>query len=57
MISQENTEEGLVALERLIEIYKRLKDIEAYSAPARAAAILSGLQFTHLMQNKVSRSR
>jgi len=51
-ISEENTEEGLAAHERLIEIHKRLRAIGAHSAEARASAILAGLQFTPEMQKK-----
>jgi len=37
---------------RIAEIQTRLVDIEAHSAPARAAAILSGLGFSALDQNR-----
>jgi ATP-binding cassette subfamily F protein 1 len=48
-LSVENTDEGLAANERLIEIYNRLKAIGAYSAEHRASAILAGLQFSQEM--------
>jgi len=51
-ISEDNTDEGLAAHERVIEIHKRLRAIGAHSAEARAAAILAGLQFTPEMQKK-----
>lgn len=51
-LAKENTEEGNEASERLISIYERLKEIGAYSAEARASAILSGLQFTEEMKQK-----
>ena len=38
--------------ERIGEIYARLDDIEAHSAPARAATILSGLGFDEAAQNR-----
>jgi len=37
--------------ERLAEIYARMDEIDAHSAEAKAASILSGLQFTYEMQN------
>jgi len=37
---------------RIAEIHTRLADIDAHSAPARAAVILSGLGFTQQMQNR-----
>lgn len=40
---------------RLVEIYNRLKEIDAWGAEARAVAVLSGLGFSHeqrLMQTK-----
>ncbi len=37
---------------RLADIYTRLSDIEAYSAPARAGAILSGLGFSATDQER-----
>ncbi|MEZ5667144.1 MAG: ABC-F family ATP-binding cassette domain-containing protein [Alphaproteobacteria bacterium] len=37
---------------RLAEIHTRLEDIEAYSAPARAAAILAGLGFDDAAQQR-----
>ena len=37
---------------RLAAVYTRLDDIDAHSAEARAAAILSGLSFTHEMMNQ-----
>jgi ATPase subunit of ABC transporter with duplicated ATPase domains len=51
-ISEENSDAGLAAGTRLIEVYNRLKQINAYSAEARASAILSGLQFTEDMKTK-----
>jgi ATP-binding cassette subfamily F protein 3 len=38
--------------ERLAEIHTRLIDIDAYTAPARAATILAGLGFDEDMQNR-----
>ena len=37
---------------RIAEIHTRLADIESHSAPARAAAILSGLGFDEAAQNR-----
>ncbi len=37
---------------RIAEIHERLRDIDAHSAPARAAQILSGLGFDEAAQNK-----
>lgn len=37
---------------RLGQIYQRLQEIDAFTAPARASAILSGLGFTPEMQKK-----
>lgn len=37
---------------RLVEIYKRLDDIDAHSAESRASAILGGLGFTQQMLHK-----
>ncbi|HEX9463079.1 MAG TPA: ABC-F family ATP-binding cassette domain-containing protein [Alphaproteobacteria bacterium] len=37
---------------RIAEIHDRLSDIDAYAAPARAAAILAGLGFDEEMQNQ-----
>jgi len=51
-ISEDNTDEGIAAHERVIEIHKRLRAIGAHSAEARASAILAGLQFTPEMQKK-----
>jgi len=51
-LSEENTDEGIKAHERVIEIHKRLRAIGAHSAEARAAAILAGLQFTQEMQKR-----
>jgi len=51
-ISEDNTEEGIAAHDRVIEIHKRLRAIGAHSAEARASAILAGLQFTPEMQKK-----
>jgi len=52
LISKDNTDEGLAAQERLIQIYDRLRDIRAYTAESRASAILSGLGFTEKMKKK-----
>ncbi len=41
---------------RIAEIQTRLADIDAYSAPARAAAILSGLGFDEIAQQRPCRS-
>lgn len=41
--------------EKLSFIHRRLVDIEAYSAEARASSILSGLQFTDEMKNRPTR--
>jgi len=41
---------------RLAQIYKRLEQIDAYSAEARAAAILAGLSFTSDMQRRPTRT-
>ncbi|KAG0591226.1 hypothetical protein M758_1G156000 [Ceratodon purpureus] len=41
---------------RLAQIYKRLELIDAYSAEARAAAILAGLSFTSDMQLRKTRT-
>ena len=38
--------------DRIAAIYQRLEDIDAYSAEARAAAILSGLGFDHEAQQR-----
>ena len=51
-ISQENSERGLKASERLVEVYQRLRQINAYTAEARARAVLKGLQFTEKMINQ-----
>jgi ATP-binding cassette subfamily F protein 3 len=40
------------AAERIAEIQTRLADISAHSAPARAAAILAGLGFSHAEQGR-----
>src|SRR5258707_1753222 len=37
---------------RISEIHERLLDIDAHSAPARAAEILAGLGFDHAMQHR-----
>jgi len=50
--TDENSDEGLAAHERVIDIHKRLRAIGAHSAEARASAILAGLQFTPEMQKK-----
>jgi len=54
-LSEKNTDDGFKAQERCIDIHKRLRAIGAHSAEARAAAILSGLQFTTEMQKKKTR--
>ncbi|KAL4853778.1 ABC transporter F family member 3 [Chlorella vulgaris] len=43
---------GLAQSARLAEVGKRLLEIDAYGAKARAAAILAGLSFTSEMQEK-----
>jgi len=45
-LKDSNSEEA----EKLLETYHRLKQISAYTAEARASAILSGLQFTEEMK-------
>jgi len=50
VLKDSNTEESVQANERLLEIYQRLKQICAYTAVARASAILTGLQFTEEMK-------
>ncbi|KAL2613889.1 hypothetical protein R1flu_025581 [Riccia fluitans] len=42
--------------ERLAQIYKRLEQIDAYSAEARAASILAGLSFTSEMQQRKTKT-
>lgn len=42
--------------QRLGAIYKRLEQIDAYSAEARAASILAGLSFTSDMQHRPTRT-
>lgn len=54
-ISQENSTRALKANERLIEVYDRLKAINAYSAEARASAIMSGLGFTEEMKKMMTK--
>jgi len=54
-LSEQPTEEGQVAADRLIEVYKRLRSIGSHTAEARASAILAGLQFTPEMQTKKTR--
>jgi ATPase subunit of ABC transporter with duplicated ATPase domains len=54
-ISQENSDRALKASERLIEVYDRLKAISAYSAEARASAIMSGLGFTEEMKTMMTK--
>lgn len=39
--------------DRLVTIYNRLKEIDAWSAEARAGKILTGLQFSSEMQKQV----
>jgi len=51
-LSEKNTEEGLKAHERVIDVHKRLRTIGAHSAEARASSILAGLQFTTEMQKR-----
>jgi ATP-binding cassette subfamily F protein 1 len=54
-LSEKNTDGGVKAAERLIEVYAELRAINAYSAEARAGAILSGLQFTEAMKQKATK--
>lgn len=54
-LAKENTDEGVEANEKLIAVYERLREIGAYSAEARASAILSGFQFTEEMKQKPTR--
>ncbi|GMY30595.1 ABC transporter F family member 3 [Fagus crenata] len=42
--------------QRLEEIYKRLDEIDAYSAESRAATILAGLSFSPEMQRKATKT-
>ncbi|KAH7287997.1 hypothetical protein KP509_31G006600 [Ceratopteris richardii] len=42
--------------QRLGDIYKRLEQIDAYSAEARAASILAGLSFTSDMQHRATKT-
>jgi len=42
--------------DRHLEVMKRLEDIGAFSAPARAAHILTGLGFTHDAQNTATKA-
>jgi len=51
-LSKENSDEGLAAEERILEVYERLRTIQAYSAENRASLILSGLGFTEQMKQK-----
>lgn len=54
VLSELNTDAGAKAADRLIEVYAELRAINAYSAEARASAILSGLQFTEAMKAKAT---
>jgi len=51
-LSKENSDEGVKAQERLLEVYEKLKEIGAYNAEHRASLILSGLGFTESMKLK-----
>ncbi|KAK9804716.1 hypothetical protein WJX72_001738 [[Myrmecia] bisecta] len=44
------------AAARLTQVYKRLEEIDAYGAEARAAVILSGLSFNPEMQRRATRT-
>lgn len=46
------TREDEESQEYLMQVYDRLEDLGADTAEARASHLLSGLQFTHEMQNK-----
>ncbi|GJP45713.1 hypothetical protein CLOM_g5061 [Closterium sp. NIES-68] len=48
--------EDEAAAKRLAEVYKRLEDIDAYSAESRAASILAGLSFTTDMQSRATKT-
>jgi ATP-binding cassette subfamily F protein 3 len=48
--------DGLAATQRLAAIAKRLHEIDAYGAQARAAAILAGLSFTPDMQARPTKT-
>ncbi|CAI5972021.1 unnamed protein product [Closterium sp. NIES-65] len=48
--------EDEAAAKRLAEVYKRLEEIDAYSAESRAASILAGLSFSKDMQNRATRT-
>ena len=50
-----NNKEALAMTARLEKISKRLLEIDAYGAEARAAAILSGLSFTREMMGRPTR--
>jgi len=51
-LSKISSEEGVLAQNRLLEIYERLKEKGAYKAEYRASQILSGLGFTEKMKEK-----
>ncbi|CAM5999250.1 unnamed protein product [Sphagnum balticum] len=42
--------------DRLVQIYKRLEQIDAYSAESRAGSILAGLSFTSEMQQRPTKT-
>ncbi|KAL4442757.1 hypothetical protein ABPG77_006751 [Micractinium sp. CCAP 211/92] len=48
--------DGLALTQRLAAVGKRLHDIDAYGAQARAAAILAGLSFTADMQQRATKT-
>lgn len=54
VLSEKNSDAGVKAAERLIEVYAELRAISAYSAEARASAILAGLQFTDEMRSRAT---
>lgn len=54
-LANENSDEGVQASEKLIEVYEKLRAINAYSAEARASSILSGLQFTEEMKKQATK--
>jgi len=52
LLSKENSDEGNQAQERLLVVYDRLREINAYTAEQRASILLSGLGFTEQMKAK-----
>ncbi|PSC74057.1 ABC transporter F family member 3 [Micractinium conductrix] len=48
-------DKGVLLAQRLAEVGKRLLEIDAYGAPARAAAILAGLSFDTEMQGRATK--